>query len=133
MRKLFVVLAATLVFAPRLALLSAENAARQPDLPPHNDFLPLPDALPAAHLARPPQPILILGILAAFAHWRAALGGAGTLTAGTPPLHHTAQAAFPPLLGMVLCAAGALLIGCYGYAAAQPRRRAPPSLCPNPR
>ncbi len=133
MRKLFVVLAATLVFAPRLALLSAENAARQPDLSPHNDFLPLPDALPSAQFARTPQPLLMLGILAAFAQWRAAFGGAGTLAAGTTPLHYAAQAAFPPVHGMVLCAVCALLIGCYGYAAAQPRRRAPPTHSLNPR
>ncbi len=130
MRKLFVVLAASLVFAPRLALLSAENAARQPDLPPHNDFLPIADALPPAHLARTPQPALMLGILAAFAQWRAAFGGTGTLTAGTTPLHHSALATFPRALGVAPHIARVILIGCCGYAAAQPRRRAPPTLHP---
>lgn len=133
MRKLFFVLAVTLVFAPRFASLSAESAARQPDLPTHNDFLPLTDALPTASFARTPQPTLMLGILAAFVQWRATFCGAGALTAGTTPFHHAVQATFPPALGIVLFVVCALLIGCCGYAAAQPRRRAPPTLCPFPR
>lgn len=86
MRRLFVVLAAAIVFAPRLALSEAQAEPRLPDAPPQTDCLPLPADAPPTSMMPASKPLLMLGLLAAFSHWRLASGGASTLTTASEPL-----------------------------------------------
>ncbi|MFN7209539.1 MAG: hypothetical protein ACK4P1_03990 [Aggregatilineales bacterium] len=126
MRRVFVVLAAAIVFAPRLALSEAQAEPRLPDAPPQTDYLPLPADAPPTSMTPASKPLLMLGLLAAFSQWRLASGGASTLTTTSEPLAkpafsdweacHARCAALnapPPLSG-------------YGAPTAQPYRRAPP-------
>jgi len=126
MRKLFVVLAAAIVFTPRLALTDGQAQALPPDSPPQTDFLPVPSSATAASFAPAPKPLLMLGLLAAISQWRLATGGSQTLTVNSTPLHSAKHSLLPALHGALTIVPRAPHFNGYGACVAQPYRRAPP-------
>jgi hypothetical protein len=126
MRKLFVVLAAAIVFTPRLALTDGQAQALPPDSPPQTDFLPMPSGASAASFAPAPKPLLVLGLLAAISQWRLATGSAQNLTVSSTPLHSAKHSLLPALHGAPTIVPRAPRFNGYNACVRQPHRRAPP-------
>jgi hypothetical protein len=126
MRKLFVVLAAAIVFTPRLALTDGQAQALPPDSPPQTDFLPMPSGASAASFAPAPKPLLVLGLLAAISQWRLATGSAQNLTVSSTPLHSAKHSLLPALHSALTIVPRAPHFNGYGTCVRQPHRRAPP-------
>jgi len=126
MRKLFVVLAAAIVFTPRLALTDGQAQVSLPDSSPQTDFLPVPSGAPAASFAPAPKPLLVLGLLAALSQWRLATSGAQTLTVSSTPLHNAKHSLLPALHGAPTIVPRAPRFNGYNACVRQPHRRAPP-------
>lgn len=126
MRQLFVVLAAAIVFTPRLALSETRAAARAPEVPPQTDFLPVSEGAPAPSMAPAPKPLLMLGLLAAVAQWRLATGGTTSPVTANPPLASASQGYFPSLHGTGQALSALPQFIGYSAAVVQPHRRAPP-------
>lgn len=80
MRQLFVVLAAAIVFTPRFALTSGQEALRAADSPLQAGSLPTPESATATSVVPTPSPLVALGLLAAFSQWRVASGSSSALT-----------------------------------------------------
>lgn len=126
MRQLLVVLAAAIVFTPRLALSETSAVARPPEVPPQTDFLPVSEGVPAPSMAPVPKPILMLGLLAAVAQWRLAASGTPSPVTANPPLASASQGYLSSLHGTgKALSALPQFIGC-SAAVVQPHRRAPP-------
>jgi hypothetical protein len=123
MRKLVVVLAAAIVFSPRLALPDQQVQRALPDSPP-SDLLPA--SAPVVSFVPQPKPLLILGLLAAFSQWRLGSNSNTTFTASTTPYHSVAQGFAPPKQGAAYIVPDLAPLHGYGTPAAQPHRRAPP-------
>jgi hypothetical protein len=126
MRKLFVVLAAAIVFTPRLALTDGQAQALPPDSPPQTDFLPMPSSATAVSFAPAPKPLLMLGLLAAISQWRLAASSAQTFTASQTPLQSAQHSALLKPHGSLEVTPCAPHLSNYSACVKQPHRRAPP-------
>jgi hypothetical protein len=126
MHKLFVVLAAAIVFASRLALTDGQAQAALPDSPLQTDFLPVPSSAPEASFAPAPKPLLMLSLLAAISQWRLVTARLQALTVSSTPLDGAKHSLLPSLHSALTIAPCALHLSGYSACVRQPHRRAPP-------